>query len=155
MSGCTLLGHFICNAKCMGLKSPQNEMVKSNLIISKFSHKKETLEMDELSQNVSVEMELISEKRLFINLFLSVLPKQALTANVLWVWRFFFTQRQMKETNLWCSDSGVCWVTSNDLFAPCDKNLKGLLCPGNKKSNDIPKLSFKISPLQQNLLPYD
>lgn len=46
-------------------------MVKSNLIISKFSHKKETLEMDELSQSVSVEMELISEKRLFINVFLS------------------------------------------------------------------------------------
>lgn len=71
MTGCTLLGHFICNVKCMSLKSPQNKMVKSNLIISKFSDKKETVEMDELSQSVSVEMKPISEKRLFINLFLS------------------------------------------------------------------------------------
>lgn len=55
----------------MSLKSPQNEMVKPNLIISKFSHKEETLEMDGLSQSVSVEMELISEKRLSINMFLS------------------------------------------------------------------------------------
>lgn len=40
----------------------------------------------------------------------------------------FFTQSQMKEINLWLSDTGVCWITSNDLFAPSGKNLKGLLC---------------------------
>lgn len=62
----------------------------------------------------------------------------------------------MKETNLWCSDSGVCQITSNDLSASCGKNLKGSLSDGKKISSDILKLkSFKISPLQQNLLPYD
>lgn len=44
---------------------------KSNLIISKFSHRKERLEMDGLSQTVSVEMKLVSERRLFINVVLA------------------------------------------------------------------------------------
>lgn len=50
--------------------------------------------------------------------------------NRLWQKMFcvFFTQRQMKETNLWLSDTSVCLITSNDLFAPSGKNLKGLLC---------------------------
>lgn len=85
--------------------------------------------MDELSRSVSVEMKPISEKRLFINLFLSSSVKAGFDRKCSVF--FLFTQRQMKETNLWCSDSGVCWITSNDLFSPHGKILKGLLCEGN------------------------
>lgn len=72
-------------------------MVKSNLIISKFSHKKETLEMDELSQSVSVEMELISEKRLFINLFLSSSVTSGFDRKCSVGSLFFFTQGKWKR----------------------------------------------------------
>lgn len=83
------------------------------------------LETEGLSQTVSVETKLISERRLFINMFLASSVKT----------RFdrkcsvgLFTQRQMKEINLLRSDTGVCWITSYDLFAPSGKNLKVLLC---------------------------
>lgn len=78
--------------------------------------------MDGLSQTVSVEMKLVCERRLFINMVLASSVKTGFDRKCS---AFFFTQRQMKEINLWCSDTGVCWITSNDLFAPSGKNLKG------------------------------
>lgn len=81
-------------------------------------------EMDELSQIVSADMKLHSERRLFINM---VLVRSVKTGFDRKCSVFFLTQRQMKEINLWCSDTGVCQITSIDLFAPSGKNLKGLL----------------------------